>query len=210
MRADLLDARLAGLIGISREKGLSIVEAVESTNGMRGDVCEFGVAQGATSALIAEAIMGTESNLHLFDSFQGLPAPTDKDVLVNDIFGLGSMEAYRGLMASAENEVRGRLAAARFPSERTIIHAGFLEQTLRGPLLPNRVRFAFVDVDFYESTKQAIKFLTSVAVPGTIAIVDDYGFFSSGVRAAVQETAEAGGWSVKVSREMHSCTMRMT
>ncbi len=67
--------------------------------GLDGDVCEFGVAQGATSALIANEIRGTEKDLWLFDSFEGLPKPTDHDILIDDIFNLGSIDRYQGTMA---------------------------------------------------------------------------------------------------------------
>ena len=36
--------------------------------------------------------------LHLFDSFEGLPMPTERDQLKDDIFALGSMAAYAGAM----------------------------------------------------------------------------------------------------------------
>jgi hypothetical protein len=65
---------------------LLIIDALH--RGLRGvgHVCEFGVAQGATSALLASEIMGdAQRDLHLFDSFEGLPRPTAKDELKNDI-----------------------------------------------------------------------------------------------------------------------------
>ena len=84
---------------------------------MDGDVCEFCVAQGETSALIANEISGClEKILHLFDSFEGLPKPSDKDKLKDDIFALGNIDKYAGTMKCPEAMVLSRLAAISFPS----------------------------------------------------------------------------------------------
>jgi hypothetical protein len=167
---------------------------------MRGDVCEFGVAQGETSALIANELLSQPGQLHLFDSFAGLSAPTEKDVLINDLYNLGSMAAYAGIMACPLTMVAERLHDVRFPFDRVVVHAGFVRETLRGPLpLPKAVRFAYLDMDLYEPTRDALKFLEGVTYPGAVVIVDDYGFFSTGVKTAVEEAAEGGKWNVVVA-----------
>ncbi len=115
-----------------------------------GDVCEFGVAQGETSALIANEILHSSKMLHLFDSFEGLPKPTDKDRLKDDIFSLGKMEAYTGKMSCSEDMVLARLRAIDFPQDRFCIHKGFVEKILMShnkSHLPNRISFAYVDLD---------------------------------------------------------------
>jgi O-methyltransferase len=208
-RATTTEALLRRLIGTSQEEGITILRALGATAGLEGDVCEFGVAQGATSALMAHEIMPTASRLHLFDSFRGLPAPSPRDELLDDIFGLKNMEAYKGTMACGQEQVRARLAAVGFPEARTVIHAGFLAETLAGDGLPEAVRFAYVDLDLYEGTRQALDFLTRVCVPGAIVIVDDYDFFSSGVRSAVQEVGATGAWDVRepIPSYLHYCTM---
>ena len=63
---------------------------------LEGDVCEFGVAQGRTSALLGQEIIKMDKKLWLFDSFKGLPKPSAKDELKDDIFNLGSIEKYKG------------------------------------------------------------------------------------------------------------------
>jgi O-methyltransferase len=40
----------------------------------------------ATSALLANEIRSTERTLWLFDSFKGLGKPSEKDLLIDDIF----------------------------------------------------------------------------------------------------------------------------
>lgn len=183
------DELLAQLVGTNISEAMWLLSELHRVLDVEGDVCEFGIAEGATSALLANEIRSTNKNLWLFDSFQGLSKPTAKDVLIHDIFYLGSMSAYEGRMRYAQAEVLGRLAAVDFPRSRTKIVAGFVDETLRTAALPPRVAFAYVDFDFYEPILAALRFLRTVVPPGGVVIVDDYGFFSAGAKAAVDEFA---------------------
>jgi O-methyltransferase len=179
---------LARLLGTPPSEGYFIVNALAQCKNIPGDVCEFGVAQGETSALIANEIQSGKKIFHLFDSFEGLPEPTEKDQLKDDIFSLGSIEAYAGTMSCPKELVCNRLRAISFPRNRFVIHKGFIEQVLRDdPNLPQEVSFAYVDFDFYEPIKLTLDFLHRTASSGAMIVVDDYDFFSTGVKAAVDE-----------------------
>jgi len=180
---------LARLLGTPPSEAYFIIHALAQCKKINGDICEFGVAQGETSALIANEIAQSPTkNLHLFDSFEGLPKPTEKDRLKDDIYALGSMEAYTGTMSCPEDMVRGRLDAISFSSQRYVIHKGFIEQLIHNDkTLPKAVSFAYVDFDFYEPIKIALEFLHTVTPSGAIIIVDDYNFFSTGAKTAVDE-----------------------
>jgi len=81
-----------------------------------------------------------------------------------------------------------RLRKISFPEHRYVIHKGFFDRILEGAEnLPARVSFAYVDFDLYEPIKQVLEFLHPLTSPGAVIIVDDYGFFSSGVKTAVDE-----------------------
>lgn len=180
---------LARLLGTPPAEAYFIVQALSQCKNIYGDVCEFGVAQGETSALIANEILPYNHKiLHLFDSFEGLPKPSEKDELKDDIFSLGSMEAYIGTMSCKEDMVRTRLKAVSFPSHRYVIHKGFIEQLIHNDKnLPKEVCFAYVDFDFYEPIKITLEFLHKITMGGAIIIVDDYNFFSTGSKTAVDE-----------------------
>lgn len=185
---DLRPRLLSRLRGTPPSEAYFIVEGLARCAEVGGDICEFGVAQGETSALMANEIRSTNKILHLFDSFEGLPKPTEKDRLKDDIFALGSMEAYAGKMACPEEMVRSRLAAISFPVERYVVHKGFIEQALEDdPDLPETVSFAYVDFDLYEPIKVTLEFLHRVTPKGAVVIVDDYDHFSTGVKTAVDE-----------------------
>jgi hypothetical protein len=179
------------LLGTQPSEALHLVWHLNRALHLEGDVCEFGVAQGTTSALIANEIRGTAKKLWLFDSFEGLPKPTDRDILIDDIFNLGSIEKYQGTMACGQGEVINRLNSIKFPFEQVKVVPGFIEDAVKNASLPKQVCFAYVDFDFYEPIKIALELLDSRLPIGGIAIVDDYGFFSDGARAAVDEFVEA-------------------
>jgi O-methyltransferase len=184
-----LRAKLLGrLLGTPPSEAYAVLQGLAKTRTVEGDVCEFGVAQGETSALIANEISDTKKLLHLFDSFEGLPAPTEKDRLQDDIFNLGSMEAYTGTMACKEDLVRARLDAIGFPKDRFVIYKGFFNDVLKsGRKLPSVVSFAYVDFDFYEPILQALEFLHERMPVGASIVVDDYGWFSTGAETATNE-----------------------
>ena len=179
---------LARLIGTQPAEAYHIIHALHATHKIRGAVCEFGIADGETSALMANEIVDTTRILHLFDSFAGLSAPTKEDVLKDDIFSLGSIEAYTARMAFPEEDVLSRLKSVPFPKDRFVIHKGFIEEVLKvDTTLPDAVSMAYVDFDFYEPIVAALQFLHTKTVAGSIIIVDDYDFFSTGAKTAVDE-----------------------
>ena len=105
---------MKNLLGTPPSEAYFLVRFLYATKDIEGDVCEFGVVQGMTSKLIANEIKESSKNLHLFDSFEGLPEPTEKDQLKDDIFNLGSMQAYTCVMSNPQNSVRARKVKMRY------------------------------------------------------------------------------------------------
>jgi O-methyltransferase len=193
---------LVDLLGTETSEALYIVAELHACLALDGAVAEFGVAQGATSAVIAGELAGSDKQLWLFDSFLGLPRPTAEDTLVDDIFELGSMEAYEGTMAVGAHEVVRRLTAIAFPLERAKIVSGFVEETLEHDELPIGFCFAYVDLDFYRPIKTVLEFMANRLARGGVVVVDDYGHFSGGAQQAVDEFARdhASSFSLSLPR----------
>ncbi len=185
------DQLVARLEGTSASEAIYVIAHLHRALRARGDVCEFGIAQGATSALLANEIRGTDRQLWLFDSFEGLPRPTEKDVLIDDVLHLGSMEKYEGQMAVGKHSVVRRLREIDFPRSRVCIVPGFIERTIKSVRLPEAVAFAYVDFDLYEPIKIALEFLDGVTGAGAHVVVDDYGWVSAGAQIAVDEFVRA-------------------
>ncbi|MEH6537316.1 MAG: TylF/MycF/NovP-related O-methyltransferase [Psychroserpens sp.] len=177
------------LSGTPPSEAYFIIHSLYQTRNIEGDICEFGVAQGKTSQLIANEMKDGTKKLHLFDSFQGLPEPTEKDILKDDIFNLGSMKAYAGTISISESLVRNGLEKIQYSENRFVIHKSFIEELIKRKLelFPTAVSFAYIDFDFYEPTQIALDFLHGVTKKGAILMVDDYDFFSTGAKTAVDE-----------------------
>lgn len=178
---------LGELEGVCIAQALFLIKMMHDSLPVSGDICEFGVAAGATSALLANELKSSDKTYWLFDSFEGLSKPTAEDVLTNDVLGLGAMDAYEGAMSFPMESVQTKLASVQFPSHRIRIIPGFVEHSLKGNHLPERVCFAFIDMDLYEPILTALDFLVMRTEPGANIIVDDYDYFSRGAKTAVDE-----------------------
>lgn len=127
-----------------------------------GDVLELGCNAGYTSVWLAQIIQDFAPGrpLHLFDSFEGLP-------------GRGKYDAYlkEGDCQASMNEVKANFAAWALPDPD--IHPGWFDQTL--PMsCPERISFAYLDGDFYESIKTSLEYVYPRLSPGGVILVDDY------------------------------------
>lgn len=184
---------LAELIGTDVSQAMHMIHWLHATQGVPGDVCEFGVAQGATSALFAHELLsvGDPRELWLYDSFAGLPAPTEEDHMIDDVLGLGSMEAYAGQMTLPRASVERRLRRVGYPLARSHIHSGFITQETGQEILPKAISFAYIDFDLYQPIKDALRLVDSRLASGGVIVIDDYGYFSTGARTAVDEFASA-------------------
>jgi hypothetical protein len=107
----------------------------------------IGLAQGATSTLLAKEIRSTEKTLRVFDSFKGLGKPSEKGLLIDDIFNLGTIDQYEGKMIARVEEVEFRLKAISFQSNTWVyrrqhqIHKFAREGMFRLRRLLRRLRF---------------------------------------------------------------------
>ena len=91
-------------------------------------------------------------------------------------------------MSLPEEMVISRLKEISFPESRYIIHKGFIKELIQNDKkMPTKVSFAYLDFDFYEPTKTVLDFLDKVTPSDAIIIVDDYNYFSTGVKTVVDE-----------------------
>jgi O-methyltransferase len=176
---------LSRLIGTEGPEAIFLLRYLQDAlDSGGGDVVEMGVAQGATSALLANELLDDpDRRLWLYDSFMGLSTPTVEDELINDMDNLGSMLAYSGSMSFPEGLVRERVEATGFQADRLQVVAGYLAPE---SAVPDQVAFAYLDFDLYEPILTGLRLLHPSTRPGSILMVDDYRFFSSGPELAVQ------------------------
>ena len=156
-----------------------ILELARNSLGSSGDFVELGCYKGDTSLLIAEILKNTDHILYIYDSFEGLPEKTG-----NDESALG--ENFKGgELYVTKREVKERFlrAGLKLP---VIKKAWFNELTDED--LPEKITFAFLDGDFYESIRDSLKLIDGKMVEGGIIVVHDYmNLALPGVKKAVDE-----------------------
>lgn len=152
-----------------------------------GSVIECGVANGGAAAVIWAAA-GTQRELWLFDSFEGLPKPTEPD-------GARAFSKYEYKMKTAGEWCKGDqakvwevlLLMSRDDIEKVKVVPGWIEETLPAANRATKpIAILHIDVDFYEPTKCALEFLYPLVAPGGLIIVDDYEAWQ-GCKKAVDE-----------------------
>jgi O-methyltransferase len=127
-----------------------------------GDVVELGCNAGRTSILLEMVLEaeGPDRILHLYDSFDGLPSPSAADRYLK-----------QGDCKAAESDVLA--VFERWNLRAPQVHAGWFEETLPHQL-PDRVAFAYLDGDFYESIHISLTHVWPRLSVGGSVIVDDY------------------------------------
>jgi O-methyltransferase len=115
---------------------MSLIDAVKN---VPGDIAELGVGNGASAKMIAAR--APERILHLFDTFDGLPHPSEKD----------SLRFREGQYRYSLEEVQA------YVTEGTMrFHKGLFPESAKAV---SDARFAFVhlDADLYDSTKAGLQ-----------------------------------------------------
>jgi O-methyltransferase len=171
-----------------------------------GSFVECGVWKGGSSGVMALALadLSAKRELHLFDSFEGLPEPTAKD---------GALAAeYSGGRSSGElrtveqckaglDEVEGLLFKKLNVDPKSVqFHVGWFQNTVPkdastiGPIALLRL-----DGDWYESTRICLENLYPLLSPGGIVILDDY-YAWEGCTKATDEFRAAHNISAPIQR----------
>lgn len=174
-----------------------------------GEVAEFGTASGETAEALAVAIkMADEKfsysltaanlpkkNLHLFDSFVGLPeASTDIDRKTPHV--QQGVWSYRSCTGLSHVEL-ATLMLQTLPADRLFIYEGWYSDTV--PNIHPDTKFALlhIDCDLYSSTMDVLvpMFEKNMISPGALILFDDWN-----CNAASPEFGERRAWAELVDR----------
>lgn len=159
--------------------------------GVAGDFVECGVFAGASSALMAHAILdqfggfhpGMPIRVHLFDSFEGIPMPGPHD---------DPSQVKAGAAAcSLEDCKRNLIERWHVPEGLLVWHKGWFKFTVPESVNPvnatniKEIALLRLDGDLYESTALPMEYLFPLVAKGGYVICDDYDLI--GCRYALQE-----------------------
>jgi hypothetical protein len=178
----------------SEERVVALLDAVRylSRYDLQGAFVECGVWRGGSSmaaALALQAIGNTSRDLYLYDTFDGMSAPTEIDRVHSGQSAADQLQATQlgtGIWCRAGlDEVQANLASTGYPADRIRYVRGRVEDTIPATL-PDMIALLRLDTDWYESTKHELEHLYPRLVPGGVLIIDDYGHWQ-GARKAVDE-----------------------
>ena len=164
-------------------------------NNIPGGFVECGVWRGG-NGILAKMIferLGSEKEVWMFDTFEGMTAPTSVDVeainqlSAQDKFLKSQTETHNEwCYASLEDVQKNCLDTGLDIGSFTFIKGDICE-TLKAPQnIPDQISVLRLDTDWYESTKFELEALYPKLSNGGVLIIDDYGHWE-GARKAVDE-----------------------
>lgn len=163
-------------------------------SGTPGAIVECGVWRGGSMMAAARTLLELDRRdveLYLFDTYAGMPAPTENDVRWTGESAAGLLESEQGkeaelLWARAPlDEVRRTMSQVGYPESKIHFVPGKVEDTVPEHA-PAQISILRLDTDWYESSLHELRHLYPRLVPGGILILDDYAWWN-GVRTAVNE-----------------------
>jgi hypothetical protein len=179
----------------SHERISALCHAVRyvTKNSIPGDVVECGVWRGGSMMAAALTLLGEHDitrTLYLFDTFEGMPPPTEIDRSAGSgksaALLLEEADASSLIWAHAPlDDVRDNLASTDYPADRMRFLKGRVEDTIPREA-PEKIAVLRLDTDWYASTRHELIHLYPNLSVGGVLIIDDYGHWK-GARKAVDE-----------------------
>lgn len=135
-----------------------------------GDIVEFGCYSGTTSLFIRRLLdekgESNKRSFHVYDSFEGLPEKSEQDASV------AGEQFKKSELAVNKKELLHNFRTANLRPP--IVHKGWFNQLTERDV-PDRIAFAFLDGDFYESIMDSLKLIWPRMGQGGAVLIDDYG-----------------------------------
>lgn len=152
---------------VSKSETAEILRLCRESLDCPGDVVEFGCYKGDTSLLLAELLReaAPDKKLWIYDSFEGLPEKTTQDE------SAAGENFTGGALAVTKREVKLRFLRANLPVP--IIKKAWFKD-LADTDVPEKICFAFLDGDFYESIRDSLKLVLPKMIKNGIILVHDY------------------------------------
>jgi hypothetical protein len=172
-----------------------------------GDFVECGVWKGGSimlCSLTLQMLGDKERKLYLYDTYEGMSKPTEKDVnylgsSAKDKWSHHERDSGKSdwCYASLE-EVKSNVYETGYPIDNFILIKGKVEETIPGSA-PESISLLRLDTDLYESTYHELKYLYPLLSNKGVLIVDDYGHWR-GSKEATDRYIEELGQPVLLSR----------
>lgn len=163
--------QVGGFTLVDKTRCFMLYQFARQASNLQGDVAEVGVYRGGTARLLAKTF--DTKNLHLFDTFAGMP-PTDAnlDAHKEGDFGDSPLQKVKAYLIDCKN---------------IHFHQGIFPATAK-PVENLTFCLVHVDADIYKSVRDCCIFFYPRMEKGGLMVFDDYGFLSCpGAKKAVDE-----------------------
>ena len=159
---------------VSVKRLINLYRLVQRTNKLNlpGDIVECGVWNGGSAAMMGVADRDDETSaevrkLWLFDSFRGLPPPSNKD-------GKQARETYfQGWCQGETEKVERIFRRFQLSLQHVNIIPGWFDETLRTAGVQT-IALLHIDADWYASVKIVLETFYDKVVEGGFVVLDDY------------------------------------
>lgn len=190
------------------ERCWALYQAVRyvSQASISGDFVECGVWRGGSSMLSALTLMDLNErarNIYLYDTFEGMPEPTEKDVDIHGVPYSKLWEQERKILSVSLEEVKRNMLSTGYPEGKISLVKGMVEETLPQSA-PDAISVLRLDTDFHDSTYHELVHLYPRLSPGGVLIIDDYGHFQ-GARSATDQYFAETNQHILLNRVDYSC-----
>jgi O-methyltransferase len=171
---------------ISAERGYAIYQALVylERNGITGDIVECGVWRGG-SCMLAAGIINEKKfsarKIWLYDTFEGMTAPTGEDVIAASGRPV-SERLPEGWWAVSEDEVNRNMGLTGYDTALWETVRGDVCRTLDETLPAGPIALLRLDTDWYESTRKEMETLFPRLAAGGVLLLDDYGHFKGAAK----------------------------
>ncbi len=181
----------------SAERIVGVMNSIKYVvaNNIPGSIVECGVWRGGSMMAAAHTLLNlkdTSRDIYLFDTFEGMSEPTEKDVMFDGQKAsslLNSSERKEGVVnywcVAGIEDVTRNVTATGYAKEKLHFIKGKVEDTIPQHA-PDQIALLRLDTDWYESTAHELEHLYPRVAPNGVVIIDDYGHWQ-GARQAVDE-----------------------
>jgi O-methyltransferase len=152
-----------------RDRRFALYQLARSTAPLDGDTVECGVWRGAGSYLICKATARPGRTHHVFDSFEGLPRPSEHDnATPPDV-----PKWTEGDFATPVDVVQANLAGCN-----VVLYKGWIPERY-GEVADRRFAFVHLNVNLVQPTVDSLEFFYDRLVPGGMLVSHEYGFLET-------------------------------
>jgi len=161
---------------LSADRIVNLIKYVSEASVLPGLMAEFGVFEGGSLNVIMQHTPSSKT-IYGIDSFEGLPE-------LNKEHDLSTWNICKGGMVADYETVKAHFA--KFSN--VVLLKGWFPEVMNQ--LPTDLEFCFVhiDVDLYQSVKDACEYFYPRLVQGGIMLFDDYDWIDTpGAKVAIHE-----------------------